>query len=50
MELVEKSIIVKLRDKLGSVQSSNELFKIFQKFNSLFFKPKIKGAVIEYQS
>jgi dynein heavy chain 1 len=48
---VETQITVKLRDKLGSANSNaNEMFRIFSKFNALFFRPHIRGAIQEYQT
>ncbi len=49
MQNVENNIVAKLRQEISQIPSS-QLFKIFQKYNSLFYKPKIKGFIIEYQS
>lgn len=46
---VEQRIISKLRDQLGTAQSANEMFRIFARFNALFVRPSIKGAIREYQ-
>lgn len=35
---------------MGSANSANEMFRIFAKFNELFFRPRIVGAIEEYQS
>ncbi|ETB60571.1 dynein heavy chain-like protein [Plasmodium yoelii 17X] len=50
MNKVESQITFKLRDKLGGAKTSNEMFNVFSKFNPLFFRPKIKGAIQEYQN
>jgi len=46
---VENSIITRLRDRLGAAKNANEMFRVFSKFNALFVRPKIKGAIAEYQ-
>lgn len=46
---VENSIITRLRDRLGTAKNANEMFRVFSKFNALFVRPKIKGAIAEYQ-
>lgn len=47
---VENSIIARLRDRLALAGSANEMFRVFSKFNALFVRPKIRGAISEYQS
>ena len=47
---VENSIIARLRDRLATAKTANEMFRVFSKFNALFVRPKIRGAVTEYQS
>jgi len=47
---VENSIITKLRDRLATAKSANEMFRVFSKFNALLVRPKIRGAIGEYQS
>jgi dynein heavy chain 1 len=39
-----------LREKLGGATNANEMFRIFSKFNGLYFRPRIKSAIEEYQS
>ncbi|KAF2861004.1 hypothetical protein K470DRAFT_257348 [Piedraia hortae CBS 480.64] len=46
---VENSIIARLRDRLAVAKSANEMFRVFSKFNALFVRPKIRGAISEYQ-
>ncbi|KAI8810266.1 dynein heavy chain [Cladochytrium replicatum] len=49
---VETQIINKLRDRLAiaSSKNANEMFRVFSKFNALFVRPKIRGAIQEYQA
>ena len=47
---VENSIIARLRDRLATAKTANEMFRVFSKFNSLFVRPKIRGAISEYQT
>lgn len=47
---VENSIIAKLRDRLATAKTANEMFRVFSKFNALFVRPKIRGAIQEYQT
>lgn len=50
MSRVENQIIARLRDRLGTAKSANEMFRVFSKFNALFVRPKIRGAIQEYQT
>lgn len=47
---IENIIINKLRDRLGTTKTANEMFMVFSKFNPLFIRPKIRGAIQEYQT
>ncbi|KAH7328045.1 dynein heavy chain, N-terminal region 1-domain-containing protein [Stachybotrys elegans] len=47
---VENSIIARLRDRLATAKTANEMFRVFSKFNALFVRPKIRGAIQEYQN
>lgn len=47
---VENSIIAQLRDRLATAKNANEMFRVFSKFNALFVRPKIRGAIAEYQT
>ncbi|KAF5351047.1 hypothetical protein D9756_008173 [Leucocoprinus leucothites] len=47
---VENQIIARLRDQLGTARNANEMFRVFSKFNALFVRPKIRGAIQEYQT
>ena len=42
---VENSIIARLRDRLATATTANEMFRVFSKFNALFIRPKIRGAI-----
>ncbi|EAR94592.2 dynein heavy chain, cytoplasmic protein (macronuclear) [Tetrahymena thermophila SB210] len=51
IDQIEIQITLKLRDKLGQAKENpNEMFRIFSKFNKLFVRPHIRGAIVEYQS
>ena len=47
---VENSIIAQLRDRLATARTASEMFRVFSKFNALFIRPKIRGAISEYQN
>ena len=47
---VENSIIARLRDRLAVARTAHEMFRVFSKFNALFVRPKIRGAIGEYQT
>ncbi|EST04700.1 Dynein heavy chain, domain-1 [Kalmanozyma brasiliensis GHG001] len=46
---VENSLIARLRDLLGQAKSAREMLRVLSQFNSLFVRPKVRGAVQEYQ-
>eukprot|EP01134_Creolimax_fragrantissima_P000215 CFRG0215T1 len=46
---VETAIAVKFREQLTVAQTSQEMFRIFSKYTALFFRPRIRGAIQEYQ-
>ncbi|PWZ01334.1 cytoplasmic dynein heavy chain 1 [Testicularia cyperi] len=46
---VENSLIARLRDMLGQAKSAREMLRVLSQFNSLFVRPKVRGAVQEYQ-
>ncbi|RWS14208.1 Dynein heavy chain: cytoplasmic-like protein [Dinothrombium tinctorium] len=50
IDRVEARITAKLRDQLGTAKNANEMFRIFSRFNALFFRPHIRGAIREYQT
>lgn len=47
---VEDSIIARLRDRLGKAKTANEMFRVFEKFNALLVRPKVRGAIAAYQT
>ncbi|KIX04416.1 uncharacterized protein Z518_05284 [Rhinocladiella mackenziei CBS 650.93] len=47
---VEDSIIARLRDRLGKAKTANEMFRVFEKFNALLIRPKVRGAITAYQT
>eukprot|EP01096_Ripella_sp_DP13-Kostka_P011830 TRINITY_DN484_c0_g1_i1.p1 TRINITY_DN484_c0_g1~~TRINITY_DN484_c0_g1_i1.p1 ORF type:complete len:4631 (+),score=2721.08 TRINITY_DN484_c0_g1_i1:206-14098(+) len=50
IDAVEQIIIQQLHERLGQAQgSAQEMFRVFAKFNALFVRPRIRGAVLEYQ-
>ncbi|XP_063712959.1 cytoplasmic dynein 1 heavy chain 1-like isoform X4 [Symsagittifera roscoffensis] len=50
IDRVETRITSKLRDQLGTARNANEMFRIFSRFNALFVRPHIRGAIREYQT
>lgn len=42
IDRVEARITEKLQERLAHAQTANEMFRVFSKFNALFFRPKIK--------
>ena len=49
-ERIETRITARLRDQLGTAKNANEMFRIFSRFNALFVRPHIRGAIREYQT
>ena len=45
-----QSYVSRLRDQLGTAKNANEMFRIFSRFNALFVRPHIRGAIREYQT
>lgn len=35
---------------MGTAKNANEMFRIFSRFNALFVRPHIRGAIREYQT
>ena len=50
IERVEARMTARLRDQLGTAKNANEMFRIFARFNALFVRPHIRGAIREYQT
>jgi len=49
IDKVESQITSILKAKLSKAQNANEMFRVFQIFNALFTRPRIRGAIQEYQ-
>jgi dynein heavy chain 1 len=47
---VEVQIIHVLKDRLAKAKSASDMFRIFSKFNALFVRARIRGAIQEYQN
>ena len=50
IDRVETRITARLRDQLGTAKNANEMFRRFSRFNALFVRPHIRGAIREYQT
>ncbi|KER29805.1 hypothetical protein T265_03604 [Opisthorchis viverrini] len=50
IDRVETRIAARLRDLLGTAKNANEMFRYFSRFNALFVRPHIRGAIREYQT
>ena len=50
IDRVETRIASRLRDQLGTAKSANEMFRIFSRYNALFVRAHIRGAIREYQT
>ena len=50
IDRVETRIAARLRDQLGSARNAKEMFRIFSRYNALFVRPHIRGAIREYQT
>lgn len=50
LESVEYGIIQDLKSSLEEALNSNEMFQIFERFQPLLERPRIRGAVHDYQS
>jgi dynein heavy chain 1 len=47
---VENQIIGQLREHLGAARNAAAMFRVFSKFNALFVRPRIRGAIQEWQT
>lgn len=47
---VENSIIARLKDRLATAKTANEMFRVFSNFNALLVRPKIRGAIAGFQT
>jgi len=50
IDRIEVQITARLRDRLGAAKTANEMFRVFSKFNALFTRPRVQGAIKEYQT
>lgn len=50
IEKAETLITARLRDRLGAAKSPEEMYRIFSRFNLLFFRPRIQGAIQQFQT
>ena len=50
IDRVETRIAARLRDQLGTARNALEMFRIFSRFNALFVRQHIRGAIREYQA
>jgi len=50
IDRVEARITAQLRDQLGEAKNANQMFQIFSRYNALFIRPHIRGAIREYQT
>lgn len=50
IDRVESQMTNRLRDRLGAAKTGVEMFRVFSQFNPLFFRPRIRGAIQEYQA
>ncbi|KAG2383609.1 hypothetical protein C9374_004280 [Naegleria lovaniensis] len=49
IDKAETVIARRLSDQLGVAKTASEMFRIFSKFNPLFYKPRIRSAIQQYQ-
>ena len=50
ISVIEHSISTHLQSRLEVCKSAGDMFRVFAKFNVLFVRPKIRGAIHEYQT
>ena len=50
VDRLEDRIIRILCDKLSSTRTAEEMFRVFSKFNPLFFRPRIRAAIAQFQA
>lgn len=50
VERVDSAIAGHLRDRLGAVQSGEDMFRLFSRFNVLLVRPRIQVAIQQFQS
>jgi len=50
IDRIERRIIERLTDKLGAADTADEMFRVFSRFNPLFFRHRIRGAIQQFQA
>jgi dynein heavy chain 1 len=50
IERVETHIKEQLRERLAAAKNATEMFRVFSKYNALFFRPRVRSAISEYQN
>ncbi|KAI3646052.1 hypothetical protein MP228_008980 [Amoeboaphelidium protococcarum] len=49
VDKIEYELIEDLKNKLDQCKNSNEMFRLFSKYNTLFVRPKVRAAIKDYQ-
>lgn len=49
IDMVEKEVIIKIRDVLGQTKNLKEMYRVFTRFQILMKRPQIRNAIKEYQ-
>jgi dynein heavy chain 1 len=49
IDRVERHIITSLTTRLSAASNADEMFRVFSKYNALFFRPRIRSAVQQFQ-
>ncbi|CAH0480997.1 unnamed protein product [Peronospora belbahrii] len=49
IDRVEGRIISSLTSRLSATSNADEMFRVFSKYNALFFRPRIRSAVQQFQ-
>ncbi|RLN48678.1 hypothetical protein BBJ28_00009539 [Nothophytophthora sp. Chile5] len=49
IDRVEGRIIISLTSRLSATSNADEMFRVFSKYNALFFRPRIRSAVQQFQ-
>ena len=49
IDAVEGKIIEELTDRLGAARTADEMFRVFSRFNVLFFRHRIRAAIQQFQ-
>ena len=47
---IESQLTALLKQKLAKASTANEMFQVFNDYNQLLMRPKIKGTVAQYQA